>query len=956
MDEQLRNQNKSELLVDDQNTFITNDKQSFDVMHERTKDCYFELFNSVTEAIYIHKGDGTFLNVNNGAANMYGYSREELIGRNPEFVSAPGKNDLKKIEAILKRVAETGVQQRFDFWGIKKNGEIFLKEVVSNTGKYLGEDVIITTARDISERMQAEKALKESEGKFRTLFENYPDATILADIDTGIIIDANTAAAAMLGRPIEEIIGLYQYELHPLNKEMISKGIFKEHVSRLKQHNHPQSQESIVLRKDGLEVPVEILASHITINGRPLLLGVFRDITERKLNEKALKKSTARLNRAELSSKAGNWEIHLNSNKVLASKGAGKLYGINEDSFPLPELQKYTLPEYRPLLDMALQNLIEKGEPYNVEFKIKRSGSDEILDIHSLAEFDKEKNIVFGVVQDVTEHRRDEKIQKVLYNISGAVNTTKDIEEFISFMQHELGTLLDTTNFLIAFYDEETDMLSAPYYKDDNDDIGVWSASNSLTGYVIKQNKPLLVTKDDLFKTEWLRKYAQVGSNSEVWLGVPLREKGKAFGAFVVQSYTDPFAYNEKDVVMLEFISDQISLTIQRKKAEQVIKAARAKAEESDRLKTAFLANMSHEIRTPMNGILGFAELLDDDTLSAERRREFISVISSSSKQLLIVINDIIDISKIESQQLNISNVRFNLNELLYKVLLTFENIKKNAGKSHLELFLEEGFANRESNIICDDVRLSQVLYNLLGNALKFTSTGFVRFGYRHENGHLLFYVKDSGKGIPEDKQQLIFDRFRQVEESNTRQFGGTGLGLSISKGLVELMGGKLWVISEENKGSTFYFTLPDDILAMAQEAIPEPKKEMPDKGFDGLTILVAEDIQSNFHLIKIMLKKTGATLLYAEDGLQAVKTCRDNNHIDLILMDIQMPNLNGYEATLEIRTFRPDLPIIALTAYAFEEDKIRVMNAGCNDFITKPIDKAGLISKLSEYLIKEKN
>ncbi|HEX7410744.1 MAG TPA: ATP-binding protein, partial [Bacteroidales bacterium] len=568
-------------------------------------------------------------------------------------------------------------------------------------------------------------------------------------------------------------------------------------------------------------------------------------------------------------------------------------------------------------------------------------------------EYDKEKNIVFGVIQDITERKRAEKIQKVLYNISGAVNTTKDIEEFISFIQDELGTLLDTTNFFIAFYNEETDMLISAYCRDENDDIDSWPAENSLTGFVVKENKPLLVTKDDIFKKEWMHKYYQVGTNSEAWLGVPLREAGKVTGAFVVQSYSDPNAYNTKDVDMLEFISDQISISLQRKKAEQAIKAAKDKAEESDKLKTAFLANMSHEIRTPMNGILGFAELLDDDTLTPEKRREFISIISSSSKQLLTVINDIIDISKLESGQLIISNVRFNLNELLHKVLMTFENIKTSAGKSQLRLILENGLSDTESNIISDDVRLSQVLYNLLGNALKFTSSGFVKLGYRHDNGNLLFYVEDSGKGIPGDKQQFIFERFRQAEESNTRQFGGTGLGLSISRGLVELMGGSLWVNSGENKGSTFYFTLPDNIITSARVPLQKQYLPKPERGFNGFTILVAEDIRSNFNLIQIMLKKTDATMLYAEDGAQAVKICREHDHIDLVLMDIQMPEMNGYEATHEIRKFRPDLPIIALTAYAFEEDKLRVLNAGCNDFITKPINKDGLIAKMSEFLIK---
>lgn len=1184
-----------------QNTKQSRENDTIEMLHNH-ESSYFELFNTVTEAIYIQKVDGTFLDVNNGAVTMYGYTREELIGRNPEFVSAPGKNDLSKIIKITQRVAATGNSEQFEFWGRRKNGEIFPKEVVCNKGKYFGEDVIITTARDITERKQADKAIKDSEEKyrmllelaadaffqgdangnfitvngkaidltgysrdellkmnmtdlfteeildnnqlrydllkkgetikserkivrkdgilisvemnsklmpdgsyqsffrditerklaeenlqkerqllktfvenipisifikdresrkvlsnpadqantqkreeevigkddyelfsnseaegfirddkyvmendtailgkeetivnkedgsikfmsttkmpfknekgeiigiigfsiditerkqveealresekrFRALFQNSPDAIILAEIDSGIIIDANAEACRLLARPVEKIRGMHHVELHPPRNDEYSKRTFHLQVNDFVQKKEFHPVENLVLRADGTEIPVEVLASIISIDGKPVLQGVFRDITERRRTEDALQQSRARLNRGELVSKAGNWEIHLDTGIILSSEGAKKLYGFDSGISNLAEIQMIPLPEYRPVLDKALHNLISNGEPYNVEFKIKRIGTGEVVDIHSIAEYDKERNIVFGVIQDITERKRAEKIQKVLYNISGAVSTTRDIEDLISFIQDQLGTLVDATNFYVASYDEATDMLSTMYCRDENDDIYTWPADNSLTGFVIKNNKPLLVTKDDLFKKEWLREYYQIGTNSEVWLGVPLREDGKVTGAFVVQSYNNPNAYNAEDVEMLEFISDQISLSIQRKKAEQAIKSAKEKAEESDKLKTAFLANMSHEIRTPMNGILGFAELLDDNTLTQERRREFISIISSSSKQLLTVINDIIDISKIESGQLIISNVRFNLNELLHKVLVTFENIKSNTGKSQIKLILEEGFEDVDSNVMCDDVRLNQVLYNLLGNALKFTGTGLVKFGYRHEEGKLLFYVQDSGKGIPADKQSFIFERFRQVEESNTRQFGGTGLGLSISKGLVELMGGTLWVSSEENKGSTFCFTLPDNIRTLSQPRVLEQQLPNYAGNFKGATILVAEDILSNFNMIQIMLQKTGATLLYAEDGSQAVNICRDQAQIDLVLMDIQMPEMNGYEATQEIRKFRPHLPVIALTAYAFEEDRRRVIEAGCTDFLAKPIDKEGLIAKLSKFLQEE--
>ena len=247
----------------------------------------------------------------------------------------------------------------------------------------------------------------------------------------------------------------------------------------------------------------------------------------------------------------------------------------------------------------------------------------------------------------------------------------------------------------------------------------------------------------------------------------------------------------------------------ERKKTEADLIKAKEKAEESDRLKTAFLNNMSHEIRTPMNGILGFAEFLDDETLSQEERRQYISIINNNSLLLLSIINDIIDISEIDSNQLTLSNVSFNLNHMLDELLITIEHEKALQNKTGLTLSLDKSCGEYNFTIISDDVRIKQILYNLLNNAMKFTQKGFIKFGYTATGDTLKFFVQDTGKGIPKDKQSLIFERFRQEEETYTRHFGGTGLGLSISKGLVELLGGNMWLDSDEGIGTSFYFTIP---------------------------------------------------------------------------------------------------------------------------------------------------
>ena len=388
-----------------------------------------------------------------------------------------------------------------------------------------------------------------------------------------------------------------------------------------------------------------------------------------------------------------------------------------------------------------------------------------------------------------------------------------------------------------------------------------------------------------------------------------------------------------------------------RKKAELEMIIAKERAEESERLKTAFLANMSHEIRTPMNSILGFTELLDDESLSPEDRKQFISIISSNSRQLLTVINDIIDISKIESNLLTISRTTFNLNHLLDNLLVSFQHEKTRLGKHQIELLSEKSLGDEHCYVLTDDVRLRQILNNLIGNALKFTTSGHVKFGYMLEENHFLFFVEDTGKGISKTKQEIVFHRFRQEEESYTRQFGGTGLGLSISKGLVELLGGTIWFNSPEGKGTTFYFTLPGSIISTQKLPDPDQKNIIPVIDFSGKTFLVAEDVRENFNYIDIILRRTGAAVLYAENGEQAVNICRSRLDINVILMDIQMPVKNGFEATREIRVFNKTIRIIGLTAYSYAEDKIRCLEAGCNDFISKPIERDKLLSVLRKNI-----
>jgi len=391
----------------------------------------------------------------------------------------------------------------------------------------------------------------------------------------------------------------------------------------------------------------------------------------------------------------------------------------------------------------------------------------------------------------------------------------------------------------------------------------------------------------------------------------------------------------------------------ERKLAEQLLIQAKDKAEESDRLKTAFLHNISHEIRTPINSIVGFSEFLNEPNLKPEKLKHFTDIITQSSYQLLSIISDIVSIATIEAGQEKIHETEVNLNSILR---LLSEQFELKSQKENFCLILKHLLPDNEVTILSDETKLKQILTNLIGNAIKFTKQGYVNFGYKLKDNELEFFVEDTGIGIPHEMHDEIFKRFHQVENTTARQFGGSGLGLSISKAYVELMGGKIWLTSELNKGSTFYFTIPYKKVKKSPIVEKQPLKEIKDESDLIKTILIAEDEDSNFMLLEEMLSTLNINIIRAINGIEAVNTCKLNNRIDLILMDIKMPIMDGYEATKQIKKIKPNLPIIAQTAYSTEVDRNKALASGCTDFVGKPIKKILLISKIKEHLSKTLN
>ncbi len=374
-------------------------------------------------------------------------------------------------------------------------------------------------------------------------------------------------------------------------------------------------------------------------------------------------------------------------------------------------------------------------------------------------------------------------------------------------------------------------------------------------------------------------------------------------------------------------------------------------AEESDRLKSAFLANMSHEIRTPMNGILGFAELLKEPDLTSNQQQEYLRIIEKSGARMLNIINDLVEISIIESGQLNFSYSITNVNELLDEIDFF---IRDEIAFKGLEWKISKLLPTEKAIVYTDHEKLYAILLNLLKNAIKFTNKGSIVLGYSlldtKPEPSLLFYVKDTGVGIPKNRQKAIFERFIQADINDKMARQGAGLGLSIAKAYVELLGGQIWVESDLNSGTTFSFTLPLKKAGIQVVHASEPQKPATrQQKLNNLSILVAEDDETSLQLITSLLSLDNR-ILKAKNGKEAVSFCKQNTDINLILMDIRMPELNGIEATKQIRTFNKDVIIIAQTAYAMAGDKEKAMHAGCNEYITKPINKSDLFALLAKY------
>jgi len=742
--------------------------------------------------------DYRFLYVNPAYERLTGLKSDDIMGRT--VLEILPNTEKIWIERFCK-TAITGMPDSFESYAQE------LHKFYSVLAYRYRQNEFAVIVEDITERKKTENALRESEKNYRELINGMNETVWVIDFE-GNIIDVNKTAVDLLGYSKEELIGR--------NLVQIDSSLTGDAIANLA-HTMPvdklQIFETSHQTKEGRVFPVEIYSSLINYKGKKAILSIARDTTLRKQMEERLRKNEETIRLLFDSTAEGIYMIDMHGDITFCNKSALSLLGYNRTDELIgmnmhhlihhPVNEGSTFPEKTYKIMQPLGNATHND---NEVFR-RKDGSCFPAEYWSYP-VKSDDQIIGSVITflDVSQRKYDENVQQTLYKIAQTSMTSKTLEELLIVIRNELNKLIDTGNFHAALYDHETDNLQCIYFVSELHDGNDKEAENVLCRQLIKSGKTLLLREDDIIRTVSGNSSGFSGPVPVCWIGVPLTDDQKTIGIIVVQSYTNPKAYNEKSALLLEMVATQLSNVIQRSKMIQALISAKEKAEESDRLQSAFLANMSHEIRTPMNGILGFLELLSEPDLEEENKKEYIEIVNNSGRRLLNTINDIIEISKIEAGQSKVSYGDVNIGEVM---------------KFHYDFFLpqaiEKGLAMNVSTQIMgpqglirtDRHKLDGILTNLIKNAIKFTEKGTIEFGNYLENEWLVFYIKDSGRGISKDRFEAIFERFVQADQNLTRAHEGSGLGLSITKAHVRALGGKIRVESEPGKGSTFFFTIP---------------------------------------------------------------------------------------------------------------------------------------------------
>lgn len=791
------------------------------------------------------------------------------------------------------------------------------------------------------ELLSLNESLAESEKTYRMLYESLNDALFTSELNKdgtiGKFIHINDVACKRLGYTHDELLAKTPMDI---TSESANKHFFQKIQYLIEQKHIIVETEHVT--KNGKIIPVELSTNIARFKGKTLINSIARDISERKQAEYLIKEKTEEIEAQNEEYRQINEELHRTKEDALANyERLQSLFRVAPAGIGL--VKNRVIVEVNQLVCDLLG--------YQPEELIGKNSKILYPTTEDYEQVGKEKYKLIalqgaGTVETKWKKKNGELIDILLSSTpldmdemsKGVTFTALDITE----LKETMKKLEQSRKDYIKLFEDHmaVKLLIDPH---SGQIIDSNYAAESYYGWTRHELRQMNISQINTLSEKEIEE-AMAKAMFEKKMYFEFKHKLADGSVRDVEVFSNKISFNDREVLhsIIHDITD-------RKRAEEELVAAKERAEESDRLKTAFLQNMSHEIRTPMNAIMGFSDLLLQSSDDKPKLKTYTDIISIRCNDLLDIINDILDISKIESGQLPVNIEESDLNELFTDIYSFFKEYQKRINKQHIRFRLQALCTAQENMVLTDKVKLKQIFINLISNAFKFTDEGFIEGGCQLDEGNMLFYVTDTGIGIPADKHQFIFDRFTQLNQGGKKNIGGTGLGLSIVKALVNLLGGKIYLESEPGRGSTFYFTIP---YKPVKSLLAQPKSEEGQKEFyfSNKTVLIVEDDPFNAVYISEVLSKTGLNILIAENGREAIEKSLTQN-IDLVLMDIRLPDINGYEATHRIKEEKPLLKIIAQTAYASNDERQRAYDVGCIDYLAKPTKKEALLSMLTKHL-----
>ena len=845
---------------------------------------------------------------------------------------------------VLNRLKLTGYPQKL---AISKNGD-------DSEGFYMG--FVLTSGNYvITWEPGTYQKIKDDKEKQGVIFEKFADMLpeMVYEVDlTGKVLYGNKQGMDFFGYTKQNIEnGIYISEIFPDSyKQMI------ENLKDLTKPGQISSNEYIGRKKDGTLVPIVTHSFAIFLGDKIVgYRGVVTDISRQKEYENQIIREKAFLEHLYNSTPAAIAIISPAGLVSMVNREFTNLFGFTLEEAINRDINDLIVPEdYREeavKID-ELASLNQKEVRQTIR-KDKNGNKIHVTLIATAIVINNEIVASLGIYRDITIERKNQLLQEILFNISTAALKQYDIKQIYPIIVEELGKIWDTNNFFIALYDKANETLSLPFFADENDNFYEIPTKKTITGWVINNQKSVLLKEKDLKVLEETGDIDLVGTPCKVWMGVPLKVENETIGVMCLQDYYNEDKFSQDDLYILDFIANQIAIALQRRMMLDNIILARRKAEDAAQAKQLFMSTMSHEIRTPLNEVIGITNLLLQGN-PREDQMDYIKALKFSGNHLLTLVNDVLDYNKMESGKIIFEQTQFNLSDFLEEIMRSY-SFRSKAKSLNFDIVK---VSDLPVEVIGDPIRLNQILSNLLSNALKFTIHGSIHVIVKEisrTNNHskIEFTVTDTGIGIAKDKHSFIFDSFTQASPDTTRHFGGTGLGLAICKKLIELQGGTISIESEPQKGSTFRFELT---FGISEKSTPSRNLDIPESfsGLEGKRILVAEDNKINFFVANKFLIGWGIVVTHAENGQIALDILA-KQEFDLILMDLHMPVMDGIEATKQIRkSDNPkiqNIPIVALTAAIMSESHDKIEDLKINDYVLKPFKPHDLFERILKHV-----